>query len=47
LNRPPSFLASAIAFLVVSTTHWASFSRVALFTGPATTCSTRPSGAQK
>src|SRR5262249_1738132 len=47
LNLAPSPLLSSIAFLVVSTTHFDSRSMVAASTGPATQCSTRPSGAQK
>src|SRR5262249_56059847 len=38
---------SLVAVLGVWTTHFASLSMTEAFTGPATTCSTRPSGAQK
>ncbi|MCC6419956.1 MAG: hypothetical protein IT429_17105 [Gemmataceae bacterium] len=47
MNAAPVPLASASAFVAVSTTHFASRSMVAAFTGPATQCSTRPSWAQK
>ena len=47
LKTAPSPLALAIAFSVVSTTHFASRGSVAASTGPGMTCSTRPSGAQK
>src|SRR5256885_15456948 len=43
----PSPLHSLTQRVAVSTTHLASLSMVAAFTGPATQCSTRPSGAQK
>src|SRR5262249_10043067 len=47
LNLAPSPLACSMAFVALSTTHFASRSMVAASTGPATQCRTRPSGAQK